>query len=162
MKTDNFKKFFDLCKKHKLKISIAESCTGGLIASHIIRIPGSSSVIDSSFVVYSNISKIQILEVPKLLINKYGAVSREVAISMANNTQRIRKVDLTISTTGIAGPSGGSEKKPVGLVYHSVKFKKTKTTYCRRMIYSGDRAEIQDKATCYSIKLASKIILNTM
>ena len=107
--------------KKKLKISFAESCTGGLLASAITSFNGASKVFDLGFVTYSNQSKINVLKVNKKIINKYGAVSRECCLSMVNGLSKISKANINVSITGIAGPQGGTKKKPVGLVYIGVK-----------------------------------------
>ena len=115
------KSLINLLIKKKLKISFAESCTGGLLASAITSINGASKVFDLSFVTYSNQSKINVLKVNKNIIQKYGAVSRECCLSMVNGLSKISKAKINVSITGIAGPKGGTKKKPVGLVYIGVK-----------------------------------------
>tara|TARA_Y100000590_G_scaffold414783_1_gene511964 strand:+ start:470 stop:961 length:492 start_codon:yes stop_codon:yes gene_type:complete len=110
-------KIVKLLIKKKLKISTAESCTGGLLSSAITSVKGSSKVFSLGLVVYSNRSKNIILKIPKKVIKKYGAVSLQVCLAMAKNIKKISKTNISISITGIAGPSGGSAKKPVGLVY---------------------------------------------
>ena len=107
--------------KKKLTLSIAESCTGGLLSSSITSISGSSKVFNLGLVTYSNQSKIDILKVSKKNIEKYGAVSKEVCLSMVKNLSKINKDDISFSITGIAGPSGGSKKKPIGIVYICIK-----------------------------------------
>lgn len=99
------------------KIATAESCTGGLVAALLTEIPGSSAVVDRSFVTYSNEAKIAMLRVPADLIADVGAVSGEVAIAMALGCLDASNADITVSITGIAGPGGGSPEKPVGLVH---------------------------------------------
>ena len=106
--------------KNKLKISIAESCTGGLLSSAITSVSGSSKVFNLGLVTYSNQSKINLLKVPKNIIKKYGTVSAQVCLAMVKNISKIDKADMSVSITGIAGPSGGTKKKPVGLVYIGV------------------------------------------
>ena len=106
--------------KKKLKISIAESCTGGLLSSAITSVSGSSKVFNLGLVTYSNQSKINLLKVPKNIIKKYGAVSEQVCLAMVKNISKISKVSMSVSITGIAGPSGGTKEKPVGLVYIGV------------------------------------------
>jgi len=114
-------KVVKLLRRKKLKISFAESCTGGLLASTITSISGSSKIFDLGFITYSNQSKIDILKVPKQIIAKHGAVSYETCISMVKNLSKISKSNISISVTGIAGPKGGTIKKPVGLVYIGIK-----------------------------------------
>ena len=120
----NSKKLINLLKKRKLKISFAESCTGGLLSSIITSNAGSSKVFDLGLVTYSNQAKQKILKVPNKIIKKYGAVSVQCCLSMVNNLSKISKSQINISITGIAGPKGGTRKKPVGLVFIGLKFKK--------------------------------------
>jgi len=107
--------------KKKIKISIAESCTGGLLSSTITSVSGSSKVFTLGVVAYSNQSKIKVLKVSKKIIRKYGAVSEQVCLTMAKNVAKIAKTNMSVSVTGIAGPSGGTKKKPVGLIYVGIK-----------------------------------------
>ena len=107
--------------KKKLKISVAESCTGGMLASSITSISGASKVFSLGLVTYSNQAKIDVLKVNKKIIKKYGAVSAECCESMVKNLAKISKAQINISITGIAGPNGGTKSKPVGLVYIGVK-----------------------------------------
>ena len=107
--------------KKKLKISIAESCTGGLLSGAITSVNGSSKVFSVGLVAYSNQSKINLLKVSKNIIRKYGAVSEQVCLYMVKNVSKIGKTHMSVSITGIAGPSGGSKIKPVGLVYVGIK-----------------------------------------
>ena len=114
-------KLVKLLSKKKLKISFAESCTGGLLSSSITSISGSSKVFTVGLVTYSNQAKINILKVPKKIIMKNGAVSYETCISMVKNLNKISKTNISVSVTGIAGPKGGTIQKPVGLVYIGIK-----------------------------------------
>ena len=116
-----YKKIVSLLIRRKLKISFAESCTGGLLASSITSINGSSKVFSFGLVTYSNQSKTKILKVPKQVIKKYGAVSVQCCTVMVNNLSKISKSKVVVSITGIAGPKGGSKLKPVGLVYIGIK-----------------------------------------
>ena len=115
------KKIVKLLKKKKIKISFAESCTGGLLSSAITSVSGSSKVFNLGLVAYSNQSKIKVLKVSKKLIRKYGAVSEQVCFAMVKNLSKISKTNITVSITGIAGPSGGTKQKPVGLIYVGIK-----------------------------------------
>ena len=115
------KSLIKLLIKKKLKISFAESCTGGLLASSITSISGASKVFNLGLVTYSNQSKIKILKVNRNIIKKYGAVSHECCYAMVKNLSKISKANINISITGIAGPKGGTKQKPVGLVYIGVK-----------------------------------------
>ncbi len=110
--------------KKKISISVAESCTGGLVSNEIISIPGSSKIFNLGIISYSNQSKEKILNVKKKNIVKYGAVSTQVCKEMVENLYKISKSKICISTTGIAGPGGGSSLKPVGLVFIGIKYKK--------------------------------------
>ena len=120
----NSKKLINLLKKKKLKISFAESCTGGLMSSIITSNSGSSKVFNLGLVTYSNQAKQKLLKVPNKIIKKYGAVSVQCCLSMVNNLSKISKSQINISITGIAGPKGGTRKKPVGLVFIGLKFKR--------------------------------------
>ena len=115
------KKIVSILKKKKIKLAIAESCTGGLLSSSITSISGASKVFLMGFVTYSNHAKIKILKVPKRIIQRHGAVSIQCCLSMVNNLSKISKSKLCISITGIAGPKGGSKQKPVGLVYIGIR-----------------------------------------
>jgi nicotinamide-nucleotide amidase len=108
-------------KRKKFKISFAESCTGGLLSSSITSVNGSSKVFSMGLVTYSNQSKITVLKIPKNTIQKNGAVSVQCCLSMVNNLSKISKSKVCISITGVAGPNGGTRKKPVGLVYIGIK-----------------------------------------
>jgi len=115
------KKTVNKLKKNKIKISFAESCTGGMLSSCITSVSGSSKVFDVGLVTYSNQAKIRILNVNKKIISKYGAVSKECCENMVKNLSKISKSKLNVSVTGIAGPGGGTKKKPVGLVFIGLK-----------------------------------------
>ena len=140
--------------RKKLKISVAESCTGGLLASTITSISGSSKIFDLGLVTYSNQTKIKILKVNKNIIQKYGAVSHDCCYAMVNNLSKISKAKINISITGIAGPGGGSKKKPVGLVFIGIK-KGNKTQVIKCLFKSKKRSSIQ-KAT---VKKALNLVL---
>ena len=107
--------------KKKLKVSFAESCTGGMLSSTITSISGSSKIFNLGLITYSDIAKMNILKVPKKIIAKHGAVSKECCLSMVNNLSKISKANISVSITGIAGPNGGTKLKPVGLVYIGIK-----------------------------------------
>ena len=115
------KKIFLLLKKKNLKISVAESCTGGMLSSAFTSISGSSKIFTMGMVTYSNQAKIDILKISKKIIKNYGAVSVQCCLAMANNLSKISKSNICISITGIAGPKGGTKQKPVGLVYIGIK-----------------------------------------
>ena len=148
------KSLIRLLTKKKLKISFAESCTGGLLASTITSISGASKIFSLSLVTYSNQSKIRVLKVNKNIIKKYGAVSHECCLAMVNNLSKISKANINVSITGIAGPKGGTKQKPVGLVYIGVK-KGNKTQINKCLFKSKKRSSIQ-KAT---VRKALNLIL---
>ena len=148
------KSLIKILTKKKLKISFAESCTGGLLASSITSISGASKVFNLSFVTYSNKAKIEVLKVNNSIIKKYGAVSHECCYAMVKNLSRISKANINVSITGIAGPKGGTKQKPVGLVYIGVK-KGNKILINRCLFKSKKRSSIQ-KAT---VKKALDLIL---
>jgi len=146
------KKLVNKLKKKKLKISIAESCTGGMLSSNITSISGSSKVFTLGLVTYSNKSKINLLKINTKLIQKYGAVSKEVCLCMAKNLNKITKTNISLAITGIAGPNGGSRNKPVGLVY--IGLKKKNLIIGRKFIFKNNgRAYIQKSAVNKSLKL---------
>ena len=134
-----------LLSKKRLKISFAESCTGGLLSSSITSINGSSKVFTVGLVTYSNQAKIKILKVPKKIIMKHGAVSYETCLSMVKNLNKISKTNISVSITGIAGPKGGTKQKPIGLVYIGLK-KGNKILVNKNYFKSNKRILIQ-KAT---------------
>ena len=140
--------------KKKIKISIAESCTGGMLASSITSISGASKIFNLGLITYSNQAKIKFLKINKKIINKYGAVSHECCYAMVNNLSNISKANINISVTGIAGPKGGTKQKPVGLVYIGVK-KGNKTQINKCLFKSKKRSSIQ-KAT---VRKALNLIL---
>ena len=115
------KSLIKLLNKKKLRISLVESCTGGLLASSITSISGASKIFNLGLVTYSNQAKIKVLKVNKNVIKKYGAVSHECCSAMVKNLSKISKANINVSITGIAGPKGGTKEKPVGLVYIGVK-----------------------------------------
>ena len=150
-------KLYINCVNKNLTITTAESCTGGMISSAIVHINGSSQIFKSSIIVYSNDMKSKLLNIPKDLITKNGAVSEIVAFYMAKNSLEILKSHLSIAVTGIAGPTGGSADKPVGLVWIGIGTKEKIITH--KYQFNGDRLEIRQKTTHESLKLANKVIL---
>ena len=141
----------------KLKISFAESCTGGMLSSTITSIRGSSKIFDLGLITYSNKAKINILKVPKKIISKYGAVSNECCLSMVKNLSKISKASISVSITGIAGPNGGTILKPVGLVYIGIK-KGNKTIIKENLFKNKNRISIQKVAVMTSLKIIDEII----
>ena len=150
-------KIVKLLTKKKLTVSFAESCTGGLLASSITSISGSSKIFNMGLVTYSNDAKVKLLKVSKKTITKHGAVSYETCLSMVKNLSKISKSNISISITGVAGPNGGSKEKPVGLVYIGLK-KGSKTIIKKNLFKSKKRVSIQ-KAT---VNQALKMILNIL
>ena len=140
-------KVVKLLSKKRLKISFAESCTGGLLSSSITSISGSSKVFTLGLVTYSNKSKINILKVPKKIIIRHGAVSYETCLSMVKNLYKISRTNISISITGVAGPNGGTKQKPVGLVFIGVK-KGNKTLVKKFLFKNRTRNSIQ-RSTVY-------------
>ena len=138
-------KLVKLLSKKKLKVSFAESCTGGLLSSSITSINGSSKIFTIGLITYSNQAKINILKVPKKIIMNHGAVSYETCLSMLKNLNRISKTDISISITGVAGPKGGTKEKPVGLVFIGIK-KNNKILVKKYLFKNKKRTSIQ-KAT---------------
>ncbi len=134
-------KLFDLALKSNIKIVSAESCTGGLISALITEIAGSSQVFDRGFVVYSNLAKEQNLSVNAKTLNEFGAVSEEVAREMATGAVKNSNANLSIATTGISGPDGGTADKPIGLVYISSFNNLNKNLIVKKFNFSGDRAK---------------------
>ena len=139
------KSLIKLLNKKKLKISFAESCTGGLLATKITSINGASKIFNLGLITYSNQAKIKILKVNKNIIKRYGAVSHECCFAMVNNLSKISKANINISITGIAGPKGGSKKKPVGLVYIGVK--KGKKIQVNKYIFKNKKRLSIQRAT---------------
>ena len=150
-------KVFIILKKKKLKISLAESCTGGLLSASITSIKGSSKVFTMGLVTYSNQSKITILKIPKKIIQKYGAVSIQCCLSMVKNLSKISKSKICISITGIAGPKGGTRIKPIGLVYIGIKIgKKIVINKCN--FKNKGRLFIQKQSVKKTLNLLLKLI----
>ena len=143
--------------KKKLKISFAESCTGGMLANSITSVSGASKVFNLGLITYSNQAKIKILKVSKNIIKKYGAVSPECCKSMVVNLSKISKANINVSITGIAGPDGGSKEKPVGLVYIGVK-KGNKVIISKNFFYSKNRVSIQKSTVKKVIKIVETLI----
>ena len=135
----------------KLKISFAESCTGGMLSSAITSIGGSSKVFNLGLVTYSNKAKIDILKVPKNIISEYGAVSKECCLSMVKNLSKITNANISVSITGIAGPNGGTKLKPVGLVYIAIK-KGNKINIQKVLFKNKNRISIQKSTTTKVLK----------
>ena len=149
------KKIVSILKKKKLKIAVAESCTGGMLSSIIVSVSGASQVFSMGLVTYSNQAKMSILKVPKKIIHKYGAVSTQCCLSMVNGLREISKSNVCVSITGIAGPKGGSKLKPVGLVYIGVKNGK-KIVVSKIQFKNKGRSAIQKATVKKALNLISK------
>ena len=143
--------------KKKLKVSFAESCTGGLLSSSITSNTGSSKVFNLGLVTYSKKAKMKILKVPKKIINKYGAVSKECCLSMVKNLSKISKANISVSITGIAGPNGGTRLKPVGLVYIGIK-KGNKIITKKNLFKNKNRISIQKVIVRTALNIIDNII----
>ena len=148
------KSLIKILNKKKFKISFAESCTGGLLASSMTSISGASKVFNLGLITYSNHAKINILKVNKNIIKKYGAVSHECCSAMVKNLSRISRANINVSITGIAGPKGGTKQKPVGLVYIGVK--KGKKILINKCLFKSKKRSSIQKAT---VKKALDLVL---
>ena len=151
------KQLISLLKRKKLKLAVAESCTGGMLSSAITSVSGSSKVFNLGLVTYSNESKIKVLKISKKLIRKYGAVSEQVCKAMAKNVSKIGKTNMSISITGIAGPSGGTKQKPVGLIYVGIK-RANKVKVNRYLFKNKGRLYIQKATVNKSLDLILSFI----
>ena len=152
------KKIISLIKKRRMKLAIAESCTGGMLSSAITSISGSSKVFTMGLVTYSNQAKKSVLKVPQKIIKKYGAVSVQCCLAMVNNLSKISNSKVCVSITGIAGPKGGSEQKPVGLVYIGIRVgKKVIVNKCN--FKNKGRIFIQKQTVKKALNLLGKLII---
>ena len=141
---------------NKITLSVAESCTGGQLSKFFTDFPGISEIFNMGLITYSNDSKVKILNISKNKIIKYGAVSKEIAILMAKQLFAISKSKLCISTSGIAGPSGGNVDKPVGLVFICIIYKKKIYIYKKK--FSGNRKKIQKDTVIFCINQINDLI----
>ena len=146
-----------LLTNKKLKVSFAESCTGGLLSSAITSISGSSKIFALGLITYSNQAKINNLKVPKKIIFKHGAVSYETCLSMVKNLNKISKTNISVSVTGVAGPKGGTKQKPVGLVFIGIK-KGNKTLVKRYLLKNMKRNSIQRATVNKALNLILRFI----
>ena len=151
------KNLVKILTKKKLKIALAESCTGGMLASEITSVSGASKVFGIGLVTYSNQAKITVLKVNKNIIQKYGAVSAECCEAMVKNLSKISKAQINVSITGIAGPNGGTKKKPVGLVYIGVK-KNNKIFITKNVFKEKSRKAIQKSTIKKTFKIIKSLI----
>jgi len=147
----------ELCRRADIKLATAESCTGGLIISCLTEIAGSSEVIDRGFVTYSNEAKTELVGVPAMLIALHGAVSEQVARAMAEGALSRSMADVTVAVTGVAGPSGGSADKPVGLVHFACAGRGRPTVH-HREVFPGSRAAIRDATVQTALALLRSMV----
>ena len=141
----------------KLTLSVAESCTGGLITDRLTDVPGSSVFLERGVVTYSNTSKVELLGVPASIIESHGAVSEDVAILMAEGVKKLAGTDIGLATTGIAGPTGGTEEKPVGTVF--VALSTGRGTTCRRFQFRWDRRRIKEMTSQIALNILRKFLI---
>ena len=151
------KNLVKILTKKKLKIALAESCTGGMLASEITSVSGASKVFGIGLVTYSNQAKITVLKVNKSIIQKFGAVSPQCCEAMVKNLSKISKAQINVSITGIAGPNGGTKKKPVGLVYIGVK-KNNKIFITKNLFKEKNRKAIQKSTIRKTFKIIKSLI----
>lgn len=140
----------DLLKDGSLSLAVAESCTGGLISHKITNVPGSSDYFERAVVSYSNRSKLELLDVKEDTLYDHGAVSEAVAAEMAEGVKELAGTEAGLSTTGIAGPGGGTEEKPVGLVYVGIAVEET--TRIKKFLFQGDRWENKESAATKALE----------
>ncbi len=141
----------ELLNQKGLTLTTAESCTGGLISNRLTNVSGSSKCFYLGLVTYSNETKKLLLHVPPEVIKRYGAVSEQCAIAMARQAKELLDTDLGLGVTGIAGPSGGTEKKPVGLVYIAISYKNTNEVH--KFQFSGNRLEIKQQTADAALRI---------
>lgn len=144
--------------QRKLSIAVAESCTGGMIAHRVTNVPGSSIYFERGVITYSNASKTEILGVPNDFIESYGAVSKEVATAMAIGVRRIAKTDIGLSTTGVAGPTGGTPEKPVGLVW--IAYADAHEAFALKFVFADERVRFKERASQAALELVRRKLLN--
>jgi nicotinamide-nucleotide amidase len=151
----------DACRRAKVRLALAESCTGGLISAVLTAIPGSSDVLDRGYVTYSNRAKEDGLGVPRATLDAFGAVSEQTARAMAEGALKVSDADLSIAVTGIAGPGGGSDAKPVGLV-HLAAARRGGRTLAREIRFGElGRAEVRRRSVLAALNLADQLIDRT-
>lgn len=146
-----------LLSQNKKNLAIAESCTGGLISQKITSIPGSSKYFEYGLVTYSDYAKIKLLKIPEKIIKKFGAVSQEIALLMAENIRKLTNADYGLGITGIAGPNGGTKLKPVGLVF--IALSNSKKCICEKYNFSGLRNIIRNQTYQKALNMLKKDLL---
>lgn len=144
-----------LIANHKT-LAVAESCTGGLVVNRLTNIPGSSRFLKLGIIAYSNAAKIKLLGVPKAVIRRYGAVSEQTALAMAKAVQKIHKTDFGIGITGIAGPTGATRAKPVGMTYIAIHTRLE--TLCLQYLFKGNRTGIKSRAATQALRLLNEFL----
>jgi nicotinamide-nucleotide amidase len=147
----------DLCRVRGKRVATAESCTGGLVAAALTAIAGSSDVVECGFVTYSNAAKQKLLGVPAATLQRHGAVSGETAAAMAKGALKRSRADLAVSVTGIAGPSGGSKQKPVGLVHFAVVGRNGKILERRRLFGNIGRRRVRERSVIEALALLVRL-----
>lgn len=150
--------FLDAAKARQFRLATAESCTGGLIAATLARVPGCSSVLERGFVTYSNEAKAEMLEVPAELIGRRGAVSAEVALAMAEGALRHAQAELAVAVTGVAGPGGGSAEKPVGLVHIAAARKNGPRLHEEKRFGDIGRENVQRETVLAAFALLARVL----
>lgn len=155
---ENAQKLLAETKSRGLMIATAESCTGGLIAASLAAVPGASASLERGFVTYSNEAKSEMLGVPADLIQRLGAVSRDVAIAMAEGAIAQSRADITVAVTGIAGPDGGSAEKPVGLVHMAASRRGGATIHEEKRFGDLGRHEIQLATVLAAFELLKRVM----
>jgi nicotinamide-nucleotide amidase len=147
------RRLLDICKRKKLFVATAESCTAGLVAGTLTEVPGVSSMLDRGFITYSNDSKREMLGVKAETLDRHGAVSRETAMEMAQGALARSDVDLAVSVTGIAGPDGGSEEKPVGLVYFGAASRRGQSVDAEQRYGDIGRAQVRKHSVLQAFRM---------
>lgn len=158
MKKDQTKKLLELLKNHKKTVSVAESCTAGLLAAELTKISGASKVFSGGFITYSNQSKVQLLNIDQEAIERFGTVSKEIVQEMASNSRQKLNSDYSLAISGIAGPEGGSSDKPVGTVWLALS--DSKRTISKLRQFKGDREEIRRQAVEAALELLGESLVN--
>ncbi|MGH7071051.1 MAG: CinA family protein [Acetobacteraceae bacterium] len=150
-------RLLEICRQQKMMLASAESCTGGLVAAALTASAGASDVFERGFVTYSNRAKETMLGVPSALIERHGAVSEQVARAMAEGAVLHSGADLAVSVTGVAGPGGGSEEKPVGLVWIAAA-RRSGAAISERNLFPGDRTEVREASVSAALALLARLI----
>ena len=156
--TGNAKLLLDALREQGLKLVCAESCTGGLICACLTEIPGSSDIVERGFVTYSNAAKSEVLDVPEAMIETHGAVSEEVAGAMAQGALDHSRADIAVAVTGIAGPGGGSEEKPVGLVFIAAARRDARLVHMRCRFGDIGRGAVRERTVDEAFKLVRSLV----